>query len=154
MKIVLYQPDIPQNTGSFIRLCACLGCELHIIEPCGFIWDEKKIARVAMDYFSLVTIQRHTSFSAFLEFKNAGSGKLILLTTKTQQPYTECAYQNDDFLLCGSESGGVPDTVHAQADSRVTIPMKHGARSLNVVNAASMVLGEAMRQVEWMRDEG
>lgn len=150
MNIVLFQPDIPQNTGSFVRLCACLGIKLHIIEPCGFVLDDKKLARVAMDYATQVTIIRHANFPAFLDFKQeAGSGRLILLTTKAATCYTECNYQAGDFLLLGRESSGVPDAVHEAAELRVTIPMKEGARSLNVVNAASMVAGEAMRQIGW-----
>lgn len=152
MNIVLFQPDIPQNTGSFVRLCACLDMPLHIIEPCGFVLDDKKLARVAMDYAAQVTIIRHTNFSAFLDFKQeAGNGRLILLTTKAAQRYTDCTYQQGDFLLLGRESSGVPQEVHDKADLRVTIPMAAGARSLNVVNAASMVVGEAMRQTIWSK---
>lgn len=147
MNIVIYQPDIPQNTGGFIRLCACLGMPLHIIEPCGFVLDDRKLARVAMDYAGQAEILRHQSFSAFLDFRQ--EGRLILLTTKAATRYTECSYQTGDFLLLGRESGGVPEAVHEAVDMRVTIPMKEGARSLNVVNAASMVAGEAMRQTGW-----
>lgn len=148
MNIVLYQPDIPQNTGSFIRLCACLGMPLHIIEPCGFVLDDKKLARVAMDYAAQITLVRHANFAAFLAFKQqAGDGRLILLTTKVAQPYTDCLYHPDDWLLLGRESSGVPENVHETVDLRVTIPMQGNARSLNVVNAASMVAGEALRQI-------
>ncbi len=150
MNIVLYQPDIPQNTGGFVRLCACLGVGLHIIEPCGFVWDEKKLARVAMDYLDLIVITRHQSFSAFLDFKSTTQdARLILLTTKASVPYAGIAYQDNDFLLLGRESSGVPQEVHEAADLRVTIPMRAGARSLNVVNAASIVAGEAKRQTGW-----
>ena len=150
MKIVLYQPDNPQNTGSFIRLCACLGLELHIIEPCGFVLDDKKLARVAMDYGKQATIMRHTSFSHFLDFKQEQAGsRLILLTTKAETPYIDITYKKEDFLLLGRESSGVPQDVHEIADIRAAIPMEEGARSLNVVNAASMVAGEALRQTRW-----
>lgn len=147
MKIALYQPDIPQNTASFVRLTACLGIELHIIEPCGFIWDEKKLARVAMDYLPLAHITRHRSIEAF---KDALVGsRLLLLTTKSSTPYTRIAYQPGDILLCGRESSGVPQEIHDMADQSITIPMAGQARSLNVVNAASMVAGEMLRQTIW-----
>lgn len=150
MNIVLYQPDIPQNTGAFVRLAACLGLKLHIIEPCGFILDDKKLKRVAMDYGAQADITRHASFSAFLDHKQRhGAGRLVLLSTKASVPYTECRYEKDDYLLLGRESGGVPESVHAAAEIRVMIPMAPAARSLNVVNAASMVAGEALRQTGW-----
>ena len=151
IQIVLYQPDIPQNTGSFVRLCACLGLPLHIIEPCGFVLDEKRMQRVAMDYAEFVSIHRHTSWQAFLAFKQAiPASRLILLTTKASVRYTDVAYGSDDFLLLGRESGGVPQAVVDACDSAVTIPMQAGARSLNVVSAASMVVGEALRQTKWI----
>ena len=151
IQIVLYQPDIPQNTGSFVRLCACLGLPLHIIEPCGFVLDEKRMQRVAMDYGEFVSISRHTSWQAFLDVKHAiPDSRLILLTTKASVRYTDVAYGNDDFLLLGRESGGVPQAVVDACDSAVTIPMQAGARSLNVVSAASMVVGEALRQTKWI----
>lgn len=150
MNVVLFQPDIPQNTGSFVRLCACLGLKLHIIEPCGFVLDDKKLLRVAMDYAAQIDIVRHLNFSSFLDFKQTtGTGRLILLTTKAATRYTDCRYESDDFLLLGRESSGVPEDVHAAAELRITIPMRGNARSLNVVNAASMVIGEAMRQTGW-----
>jgi tRNA (cytidine/uridine-2'-O-)-methyltransferase len=148
MNIVLYQPDIPQNTGAFVRLCACLGLRLHIIEPCGFVLDDKKLARVAMDYAGQADITRHRNFAAFMDFKNSTqAARLILLTTKAASSYTDCTYRAGDFLLLGRESSGVPQEVHEAAELRVTIPMQPGARSLNVVNAASMVAGEALRQI-------
>ncbi|MDX2072793.1 MAG: tRNA (cytidine(34)-2'-O)-methyltransferase [Alphaproteobacteria bacterium] len=150
MNIVLYQPDIPQNTGGFLRLCACMGAALHIIEPCGFVLDDKKLARVAMDYGSQVQITRHTGWQAFTMFiSKIADARLILLSTRADKIYTDVAYRGDDFLLFGRESAGVPPEVHEAADLRVTIPMRTGARSLNVVNAASMVVGEARRQQGW-----
>ena len=155
MNIVLYQPDIPQNTGSFVRLAACMGASLHIIEPCGFILDDKKLKRVAMDYSAHAPITRHENFLHFLDHKQTiAHSQLILLTTKVSTRYTDCKFQPNDFLLLGRESSGVPQEVHEAADLRITIPMAPGARSLNVVNAASMVIGEAMRQTKWMRVEG
>lgn len=154
MNIVLYQPDIPQNTGAFLRLCACVGVRLHIIEPCGFVLDDKKLARVAMDYGSTEAITRHTSFERFLDHRQTiPRAKLILLTTKASVHYTAINYGKDDFLLLGRESSGVPQEIHERADLRVTIPMQPGARSLNVVNAAAMVAGEALRQTTWSIDE-
>jgi tRNA (cytidine/uridine-2'-O-)-methyltransferase len=150
MNIVLYQPDIPQNTGAFLRLCACLGIDLHIIEPCGFILDDKKLARVAMDYADHVKIIRHRSWRHFLDLKqDTKKARLVLLTTKAATAYTDIAYHADDFLLMGRESSGVPQEVHDAADMRVAIPMEASARSMNVVNAASMVAGEALRQTKW-----
>lgn len=150
IKIVLFQPDNPQNVGAFLRLSACLSVELHIIEPCGFLWDEKRLKRVAMDYGQLAAPIRHASWNAFLDLKQAmPSSRLLLLTTKSSEPYTSFHYQSDDMLLLGSESSGVPDYVHQAADARLTIPMSGNARSLNVVNAASMVTGEALRQTVW-----
>lgn len=150
IQIVLYQPDIPQNTGGFVRLCACLGLNLHIIEPCGFVLDDKKLKRVAMDYADHVNITRHANFPAFLNLKQATLGvRLILLTTKATNRYTDYTYQTNDFLLLGRESSGVPQAVADACDAAVTIPMVKGARSLNVVNAASMVVGEALRQTTW-----
>lgn len=150
IKIVLFQPDNPKNVGAFLRLSACLGVELHIIEPCGFLWDEKRLKRVAMDYGQLAEPIRHASWNTFLDLKQAiHSSRLLLLTTKSSEPYTSFQYQSGDMLLLGSESSGVPDYVHQAADARLTIPMSGSARSLNVVNAASMVTGEALRQTVW-----
>lgn len=142
--LALYQPDIPQNVGSAIRLCACLDIPLHIIEPCGFPWDERKIRTSAMDYYDALMIHRHNSYAAFTE---SVGGRIVLLTTKTDLPYTSFDFQDGDILLMGRESAGVPEDVHNAADAQVTIPMKTGMRSLNVINAASMVLGEAKRQI-------
>jgi tRNA (cytidine/uridine-2'-O-)-methyltransferase len=145
MILCLFEPDIPQNTGSLIRLCACLGVELHIIEPCGFPFDDKKLRRVALDYFDLVSITRHSSWQKFLEFK--GSRRLLLLSTKASHPYTDMQFKTDDILLLGRESSGVPDYVRRASDAQLTIPMHKEARSLNVALAGAMVLGEALRQI-------
>lgn len=147
MILALYEPDIPQNTGSLIRLAACMDVPLHIIEPCGFPFDDKKLRRVAMDYYDHAAIVRHISWQAFLGFAHGGNPKrVVLLTTQTPTPYTQFTYQPEDILLLGRESSGVPEAVKNSADARVTIPMNKTVRSLNVALAASMVLGEALRQ--------
>lgn len=145
MNLALYQPDIPQNAGAAMRLCACLGVGLDIIEPCGFVWDERKIKISAMDYFDAAHIIRHASWSAF---RAAYAGRrIVLLTTKADIVYTDFVFAPDDILLMGRESAGVPEDVHAAVDARVRIRLVPEMRSLNVVNAAAMVLGEAIRQV-------
>jgi tRNA (cytidine/uridine-2'-O-)-methyltransferase len=142
--LALYQPDIPQNVGAAMRLCACLGAPLHIVEPCGFPWDARKIKQSAMDYFEAGKPVRHVSWPCF---QQAMAGRrIILLSTKAALPYTEFGFAEGDVLLVGRESAGVPDDVHAAASARVLIPMRNGMRSLNVVNAAAIVLGEALRQ--------
>jgi tRNA (cytidine/uridine-2'-O-)-methyltransferase len=145
MLIALFQPDIPQNLGAALRLGACLGVAVDIIEPCGFPLSNRAIARSAMDYGVLAQVTRHSSWAAFRQKR---SGRLVLLTTKSATPFHEFAFDENDVLLFGRESAGVPDEVHAAADVRLTIPMAPGARSLNVVNAAAMVLGEALRQTK------
>ena len=145
MNIALFEPDIPQNTGSIIRLCACMGVALHIIEPCGFLLDDRQVKRVAMDYNGQVDLKRHISWKSFLESINAM--RIILLSTKAQDNYTDFNFMEDDILLLGRESSGVPDYVADASAARVKIPMHGDARSLNVAIAAGMVLGEALRQV-------
>lgn len=144
LNIALYHPDIPQNVGAAIRLCACMGTGLDIIEPTSFPWDTRKIRQSAMDYYDALDINRHTSWEAFYESK--GDRRIVLMTTKAALPYTEFEFQDDDILLAGSESAGVPEHVHDAADGRILIPMKAGLRSLNIVNASAMILGEALRQ--------
>ena len=145
MNIALFEPDIPQNTGSLMRLCACLGIRLHIIEPCGFLLDDKQLKRVAMDYGVQTDLQRHISWEKFLE--NIGSGsRIILLSTKAKNIYTDFSFKPDDILLLGRESSGVPEYVVKASQAQIKIPMHENARSLNVALAASMVLGEALRQ--------
>lgn len=145
LALALYQPDIPQNVGAAMRLCACLGAGLEIIEPCGFLWDDRKIRQSAMDYYDACGLARHQSWQSFLD-RNQGRRRLILLTTKAVEPYTGFAFATGDVLLMGRESAGVPDEVHNAAKVRLTIPMRPGLRSLNVVNTAAMVMGEALRQ--------
>ena len=144
IKIALYQPDIPQNVGAFIRLTACLGLELDVIEPCGFPWHEKKIKQSAMDYMTLVNYSRHSSWEKFRETYH--DKRIILMTTKASVPYTDFDFQDGDILLAGRESSGVPEEVHKAVDGRVLIPMHGEARSLNIVNATAMITGEALRQ--------
>lgn len=147
LSIALYQPDIPQNVGAMIRLCACMNVGLEVIEPCSFPWDARKIRRSAMDYIDHVDIVRHTSWDAF---QSAHSGRrVILMTTKAAVPYVDFEFLSGDILLAGSESAGVPEHVHESVDARVLIPMQAGMRSLNIVNAASMILGEVLRQIRW-----
>jgi tRNA (cytidine/uridine-2'-O-)-methyltransferase len=149
MKIALYQPDIPQNAGAILRLGACLDVPVDIIEPCGFLFSNKGFRRAGMDYLDRAQWRRHSSWEAFLSARAAeGAGRLILLTSKGLLPYTGFAFAPDDTLLFGRESAGVPQAVHATADARLRIAMKPGLRSLNVAQAAAMVLGEALRQIE------
>jgi tRNA (cytidine/uridine-2'-O-)-methyltransferase len=144
VEIALYQPDIAANTGTIARLCACLGMKLTIIEPAGFAWDDSKLRRAGMDYLDIAVIQRSASWQHFRE-ATAGQRK-VLLTTKAHLAYTDFRFLPSDILLLGRESSGVPEDVHQVVDGRITIAMKHEARSLNVALAAAMVSGEAQRQ--------
>ncbi len=148
MQMALYEPDIPQNVGAFVRLSACLGVPLHLIEPCGFPVDDRRIRRAAMDYYELARLIRHASWSAFQSARRDGaiSGRLVLLTTAGAMPLPEARFEPDDILLLGRESAGVPQDVHVAADLRVRVPLQAGARSLNVALAGAMVLSEALRQ--------
>lgn len=143
MRLVLYQPDIPHNTGAMLRLAACLGVGVDLIEPCGFIWSDRRLRRAGMDYLEGVALDRHASWDAF---RRVGGGRLVLLTTKGASSYADFAFAPSDRLIVGRESAGVPDEVHAAAEARLRIPMTHGMRSLNVALAASIVLAEALRQ--------
>lgn len=144
MRLALFEPDIPQNLGAFIRLSAGLGLPLDVIEPCGFPVDDKRIRRAAMDYYDLARIVRHASWAAFC--RDRAPGRLVLLTTTGAVRLPEARFRRDDTLLMGRESAGVPAEVHAAADLRLRIPLQSGARSLNVALAAAMVLSEALRQ--------
>lgn len=151
MRLALYEPDIPQNTGTMLRLAACLGVAAEVIEPCGFIFSDTKLKRAGMDYLSLAEIHRHSSWNAFQTWRNAakrthGGHRLVLLTTKGETIYTSFAFAPDDILMVGRESAGVPPEVALAADARLIIPLRPGLRSLNVATAAAMVLGEAVRQ--------
>ena len=146
MRIALYEPDIPQNTGTILRLCACLGVEAHIIEPAGFPVTDRAFRRAGMDYLDQVALTRHGSFADFEEWLARARLSLALLTTRADQSYLEHAYAPDQVLLFGRESAGVPEWVHSAAKFRLRIPMRQGMRSLNVAVAAAMVIGEALRQ--------
>ncbi|MGP9812354.1 tRNA (cytidine(34)-2'-O)-methyltransferase [Rhodopseudomonas sp. NSM] len=146
MRIALYQPDIPQNTGTLLRFCACLNVEAHIIEPAGFPVSDRHFRRAGMDYLDQITIVRHDSWPKFEQWRKDADCRVILLTTKGVTPYLEQRYHPTDVLLLGRESAGVPDEVAAGADARVVIPMQAGMRSLNVAMAAALVVGEALRQ--------
>ncbi len=146
MQIALYEPDIPQNTGTILRLCACLGVEAHIIEPAGFPVTDRAFHRAGMDYLDQVALTRHGSFAAFEAWRARERLSLVLLTTTTERSYLDHTYSSDQVLLFGRESAGVPEPVHKAADFRLRIPMRAGLRSLNVAMAAAMVVGEAVRQ--------
>lgn len=146
MRIALYEPDIPQNTGTILRLCACLGIEAHIIEPAGFPVTDRAFRRAGMDYLDRVTLTRHGSFAAFEDWRRAQRLMLVLLTTAAERSYLDHDYAGNQVLLFGRESAGVPEAVHRAADMRLRVPMQDGMRSLNVAMAAAMVAGEALRQ--------
>ena len=146
MDIALYQPDIPQNTGAILRLAACMDIAVHIIAPSGFDVSDRALRRAGLDYIEHVQIERHGSFEKFTQWRADKERRLIVLTTRGDTPYTALTYQHGDILLLGRESAGVPDEVHGVADARVRVPMAHGRRSLNIVTAAAMVLGEGLRQ--------
>jgi tRNA (cytidine/uridine-2'-O-)-methyltransferase len=143
MRLALYQPDIPPNLGTMLRLAACLGVAVDIVEPCGFPLGDRTLRRAALDYAPHAEVARHDSWEAFLASE---PDRLVLLSTRAPLVYTEFAFRPGDVLLLGRESSGAPETVHARADARVRIPLAGGLRSLNVAVAAAMVLGEALRQ--------
>jgi tRNA (cytidine/uridine-2'-O-)-methyltransferase len=145
MRLALFEPDIPQNAATIIRLGACLDIPIDIIEPCGFLFSEAGFRRAGLDYVGLADLTRHSSWQAFRETLR---GRLVLLTTRATLAHTALAFAPSDTLLLGRESAGVPDFVHEAADERVRIPLKPGLRSLNVAQAAAMILGEALRQIK------
>ena len=144
MKVALYQPDIAGNVGTMIRMCACLGLDMEIIEPCGFPFNREKIKKSGLDYIDKVKITRYSSFEEFKE-QNKGS-RILLLTTKSSVEYTKFEFRKDDILMVGRESAGVPESVHNAVDGRIVIKMKEGTRCLNVAISLAMVVGEAVRQ--------
>jgi tRNA (cytidine/uridine-2'-O-)-methyltransferase len=146
LELALYQPDIPQNTGTLLRLCACLAVRASIIEPANFPVSDRAFRRAGLDYLDAVAIERHVSFTAFDIWRKAAGRRLLLLTTKGAIPYTQFAFRPDDILMVGRESAGVPDLVHACADACLVVPMQAQLRSINVAVAGAMVLGEALRQ--------
>ena len=147
MRIALYQPDIPQNTGNIFRLAACLGVSVDVIEPAGFFFDDKRLQRSLMDYRDHLNYKRHVDWKVFYEWYKTHNYRLILLTTKTVKKYYEFKYKNNDILLFGRESAGVPEDIHQCVDERLTIPMVNGLRSINVSSSVAIVAGEACRQL-------
>lgn len=143
MRIALYRPEIAFNVGGVLRLGACMGVGVDLIEPMGFVWDPARVRRAAMDYIDHVTITRHADWDAF---ERQASGRLVLLTTKGSVPLHDFAFAPDDILLFGQESAGVPAEVHARAEGRIRIPMRPGLRSLNLAMSAGIALAEALRQ--------
>jgi tRNA (cytidine/uridine-2'-O-)-methyltransferase len=146
MRLALYQPDIPQNAGTILRLAACLGVGVDIIEPAGFPVTDRAFRRAGMDYLHAVEVARHASWAAFDAKRRHDGARLVLATTRATSSYAEFAFAPSDVLLFGRESAGVPDEVHGAADARLAVPMRSGLRSLNVAVAAAMMLGEALRQ--------
>jgi tRNA (cytidine/uridine-2'-O-)-methyltransferase len=147
MRIALYEPDIPQNTGTILRLAACLGVAVHIVEPAGFPVSDRAFRRAGMDYLERVALTRHRSWAEFDAWRRAERLRLVLFTTAAETSYLDHRFSADNVLLFGRESSGVPEAVHQAADARLQIPMQPGLRSLNVAMAAAMALGEAIRQV-------
>lgn len=143
MRLALFEPDIPQNTGTILRLAACLDVGVDIVEPCGFLLDDRRMRRAGMDYLELAALTRHASWNAF---RPTIAGRLVLLTTRAERAYADFNYEPTDVLLLGRESDGVPTHVHEAADARIRVPMRPNARSLNVALAAAIVLAEALRQ--------
>ncbi len=148
MRIALYEPDIPQNVGTIIRLGACLGVPVDVIGPLGFLWNDQRLRRAGMDYLELASVVRHDSWQAYRALRGPAPGRIVLLSRRAPLAYTRFAYAADDVLLLGRESAGVPEAVHDAADARVTVPLRPGLRSLNVAVAAAMVIGEALRQTD------
>jgi tRNA (cytidine/uridine-2'-O-)-methyltransferase len=155
MRLALYQPDIPQNTGTILRLSACLGVPIDLIGPAGFDFSDRSFRRAGLDYLDHVAISRHESFAAFEAglarqalVRQAPAPRLVLLTTQADDTHVGFSFRDSDVLLLGRESAGVPEAVHERADARVRIPMRSGLRSLNVAVAAAIVLGEALRQTQ------
>jgi len=146
IRIALFEPDIPQNAGTVLRTAACFDIGVDVIEPCGFVWNEKRLRRSGMDYLHSVDMVRHPSWQKFQQDRNM-AGRLILLTTRASVPYAAFSFRNGDTILLGRESAGVPEEVHESVDARILIPMARGMRSLNVAVSAGMVAGEALRQL-------
>ena len=148
MRLALYQPDIPQNAGTLMRLAACLGVPLDLIEPAGFDASDRNLRRAGLDYLAALDLTRHVSFARFEAWRRGTGARLVLLTTRAETPYTAFRFAPTDIVAVGRESAGAPDEVHAAAGARLRIPMRPGLRSINVAVAAAMVLGEALRQTD------
>ena len=147
LRIALYQPDIAGNTGTILRFAACLDIGVDIIEPAGFPLSDRALKRAGMDYLEMAALSRHADWHAFEEWRKGHGRRLVLLTTRAATAYTDFSFAAGDILLFGRESAGVPDKVHQAADARLTIPMRPGARSINVALSVAMVAGEALRQL-------
>jgi tRNA (cytidine/uridine-2'-O-)-methyltransferase len=154
MRVALFQPDIPQNTGTILRLCACLGVEAHVIEPAGFPVTDRAFRRAGMDYLDQVTLMRHDSWDAFEAWRRREQARLLVFTTRASTSYLAYAFRRADILLLGRETSGVPDQVHAAADARLFVPMRAGLRSLNVAMTCALALGEALRQTSGFPEPG
>ena len=148
MRIALFEPDIPQNTGNIFRFGACLGIEVDIIEPTGYIFDDKRFRRSSMDYIDHIIYKRHLDWDTFYKWSKENNFRLILLTTKSKKKYLDYKFQQNDILLFGRESAGVPKNVHATVNEQLTIPMVKGLRSINVSSSVALVAGEACRQLD------
>ncbi|MBB3978990.1 tRNA (cytidine/uridine-2'-O-)-methyltransferase [Rhizobium azooxidifex] len=146
LRIALYQPDIAGNTGTILRLAACLGLGVDVIEPAGFDISDRSLKRAGMDYLAAVALTRHVTWERFEEWRQASGRRLVLASTKAATRYVDLRYRPDDVLLFGRESAGVPDHVHERADARILVPMVEGQRSINVAMSAAMIAGEALRQ--------
>ncbi|WP_102958843.1 tRNA (cytidine(34)-2'-O)-methyltransferase [Mangrovicella endophytica] len=151
LSIALFQPDIAGNTGTILRLGACLGLPVEVIEPAGFDLSDRALKRAGMDYLEQAALRRHVDYTAFDKARRAAGRRLVLLTTKGACPYTDFIFEDRDVLLFGRESAGVPDAVHDDADARLLIPMQPGSRSLNLAVSVGMTAGEALRQLRWSR---
>jgi tRNA (cytidine/uridine-2'-O-)-methyltransferase len=149
INLVLYQPDIPQNLGACLRLGACMGAAVHVVEPCGFPLDAAKMRRAGMDYIDKVHWLRHVNWQAFMDYRQAHVGRLLLLETDGACRYSDIQYQPSDYIVLGSESAGTPCELYALMNETVTIPMRKGMRSLNVAMSAGMLVAEACRQSNW-----
>lgn len=147
IRLLLYQPDIPQNLGACLRLMACMGGELHVIEPCGFPLNDSKIRRAGMDYIDHVTFIRHSSFEDFSSYRIQRAGRLLLLETDGAVPYCDHVFVTSDYVMVGRESAGTPRELYARMDATLHIPMQAGVRSLNMAMSAGMVVAEACRQL-------
>ena len=146
LKIALYEPDIPQNTAAIIRTCSCLGAMIEIIEPCGFMFNDKRFKRVAMDYLDEKMIKFYPNDKEFFKFKKKENERIILMTTKASVSYSSFNFKMNDTILFGRESAGVPEKIHKLVDNRIKIPLKSGKRSLNIASSVAIVLAESMRQ--------
>jgi tRNA (cytidine/uridine-2'-O-)-methyltransferase len=146
LRIALYQPDIPGNTGTILRLAACLGLAVDVIEPAGFDLSDRALRRAGMDYLEQATLTRHTNWDRFEDWRGTEGRRLVLATTGGDRDYTDFRFEPDDILLFGRESAGVPEKIHDRADARIVISMQCGARSINIALSVAMIAGEAIRQ--------